>query len=77
MTIFEDLKFHVSGTPSKEALSMLSVGGAKKCSYFHTLVRLNIVFGDPKMEQRMEMEEAEEVNTYSISVIQSHAAHII
>ena len=61
MTIFKDLKFHVSGTPSKEALSMLSVGGAKKCSYFHTLVKLNIVFGDPKMDQRMEMEEAEEV----------------
>ena len=43
MTIFKDLKFHVSGTPNKEALSMLSVGGAKKCSYFHTLVKLNIV----------------------------------
>ena len=55
------MKYHVSGSPSKEALSMLSAGGAKKCLYFHTLVKLNIVFGDPKMEQRMEMEEAEEV----------------
>ena len=61
MTIFKDLKYHVSGSPSKETLSMLSAGGAKKCLYFHTLVKLNIVFGDPKMEQRMEMEEAEEV----------------
>ena len=62
MTIFKDLKYHVSGSPSKEALSMLSAGGAKRCLYFHTLVKLNIVFGDPKMEQRMEMEEAEEVS---------------
>ena len=41
MTTFKDLKFHVSGSPSKETLlTMLSAGGAKKCFYFS---KLNIV----------------------------------